>query len=81
MRPSELRGSLEPEAMETIGRIDGKCKDALERLHPPLRRRLEGKRFLPAWGDFTRNEKIGFIAIVVAVAVAVPIVIALASGS
>jgi hypothetical protein len=64
--------------METIGHIEGKCRDALERLHPPLRRRVEGKRFLPAWGDFTRNEKIGIIAI--AVAVAVPVVIALASG-
>lgn len=79
MRPSELRCSLEPNAMEAIGRIEGKCRDALERLHPPLRRRLEGKRFLPAWGDFTRNEKIGIIAIVVAVAV--PVVIALAFGS
>jgi hypothetical protein len=39
-----------------------KCRDALERLHPPLRQRLEGKRFLPAWGDFTRNEKIGIVS-------------------
>jgi len=78
MRPSELRGSLEPKAMEAIGHIEGRCRNALERLHPPLRQRFEGKRFLPAWGDFTRNEKIGVIAILVAVAV--PVVIALASG-
>jgi hypothetical protein len=44
---------------------------------PPLRQRLEGKRFLPAWGDFTRNEKIGIVSagltglgIVAAVAIA-----------
>lgn len=62
MRPRELRGSLGQDAQEAIGRIEGTCKDALERLHPPLRQRLEGKRFLPAWGDFTRNEKIGIIS-------------------
>ena len=59
MRPAELRGSLEPKAMEAIGRIEGKCKDALERLHPPLRQRLERKRFLPAWGDFTATKRSG----------------------
>jgi hypothetical protein len=37
------------------------------------------ERFLPAWGDFTRNEKIGIIAIVVAVVT--PVVIALLSGA
>lgn len=79
MRPRELRGSLEPNALEAIGHIEGRCKDALERLHPPVERRLEGKRFLPAWGDFTRNEKIGIIAILVAVlGVVTPVVIALA---
>lgn len=61
MRPSELRGSLDPKAMERIGHIEGKCRNALERLHPPLRQRLEERRFLPAWGDFTRNEKIGIV--------------------
>lgn len=62
MRPRELRGSLEQNAQEAIERIEGTCKDALERLHPPLRQRLEGKRFLSAWGDFTRNEKIGIVS-------------------
>ena len=61
MRPSELRGSLEPKETEAIERIEGKCRDALERLNPPLRRRLEERRFLPAWGDFTRSEKIGIV--------------------
>ncbi len=77
MRPRELRGSLGQNAQEAIGRIEGTCKDALERLHPPVRQRLEGKRFLPAWGDFTRNEKIGIVSaaltglgIVAAVAIA-----------
>jgi hypothetical protein len=78
MRPSELRGSLEPNAMEAIGRIEEKCRDALERLHPALRRGLEARRFLPAWGDFTRNEKIGIVGaaltglgVVVAVLIAI----------
>lgn len=82
MRPAELRGSLEPKAMEAIGRIEGKCKDALERLHPPLRQRLERKRFLPAWGDFTRNEKIGIIsAALTGLGVIAAIVIALVSAA
>jgi hypothetical protein len=76
MRPREVRGSLGQNAQEAIERIEGTCKDALERLHPPIRQRLEG-RFLPAWGDFTRNEKIGIVSaaltglgIVAAVAIA-----------
>jgi hypothetical protein len=82
MRPSELRGSLEPTAMATIGRIEGKCRDALERLHPPLRRRLEGKRFLPVWGDFTRNGKIGIIgAALTGLSIVAAVVIALAASA
>jgi hypothetical protein len=68
MRPRELRGSLEPSAME--------------RLHPPLRRRLEERRFLPAWGDFTSNEKIGIIgATLTGLSIVAAIVIALVATS
>lgn len=82
MRPSELRGSLGQNALEAIGRIEGTCRDALERLHPPLRQRLEGKRFLPAWGDFTRNEKIGIIgAALTGLSFVAAVVIALASAA
>lgn len=82
LRPSELRGSLEPNAREAIGRIEGTCRDALERLHPPLRRRLEERRFLPAWGDFTRNEKIGIIgAALTGLSILAAVVIALAAAS
>lgn len=82
MRPAELRGSLEPKATEAIERIEGKCKDALERLHPPLRQRLEGKRLLPAWGDFTRNEKIGIAgAALTGLSLVAAVVIALGSAA
>lgn len=82
MRPSELRGSLEPSAMEAVGHIEAKCRGTLERLHPPLRRRLEERRFLPAWGDFTSNEKIGIIgAALTGLSIVAAIVIALIAAS
>lgn len=82
MRPRELRGSLGQNAQEAIGRIEGTCKDALERLYPPLRQRLEGKRFLPAWGDFTRNEKIGIVsAAFTGLGIIAAVVIALVSAA
>jgi hypothetical protein len=81
MRPRELRGSLEPSAMEAIGHIEAKCRSALERLHPPLRQGLEERRFLPAWGDFTRNEKIGIIGAGLTGLSVVVAVIALAAAS
>ncbi len=82
MRPSEFRGSLEPKATEAIERIEGKCRDALERLNPPLRRRLEERRFLPAWGDFTRNEKIGIVgAALTGLSIVAAVVIALTAAA
>ncbi len=82
MRPRELRGSLEPSAMEAVGHIETKCRGALERLHPPLRGRLEERRFLPAWGDFTSNEKIGIIgAALTGLSIVAAVVIAIVAAA
>jgi hypothetical protein len=75
MRPKEFRGDLDAKAREEIERLMTDSKEALERAHRPLRRRLEEKRFT-SWSELRPGDKvaaligIGGIAASVAIAIA-----------
>jgi hypothetical protein len=47
MRPKEGRGSLSADAQNAVGRHEAECRAELDRLHRPLKRRLESGRNWP----------------------------------
>jgi hypothetical protein len=73
MRPKEFRGDLDVKAREEIERLMTDSKEALERAHRPLRRRLEEKRFT-SWSELRPGDKVtalvGVAGIIASVTVA-----------
>jgi hypothetical protein len=63
MRPKEARGSLDSKAQEALDRHEQECRRELDRLHRPLRKRLENSRLVPRWDTLSRNEKIAVLGI------------------
>jgi hypothetical protein len=47
LRPKEARGSLDEKAQESLDRHERDCRIELDRLHRPLKKRLEEKHRLP----------------------------------
>jgi hypothetical protein len=75
MRPKEFREDLDAKAEESIERLMDEAKEALERAHRPLRRRLEEKRFT-SWGELRPGDKVAALVGVAGIVASVIIAIA-----